>query len=102
MTTNLVARPPGSLGGFHGPEQARQVQRSRTLRPFHGPEWTRVFTKRSVKLMVRTLQKNIRVTPGQWNRIEKEAVEREISAEPTRGRACDGGPRPRGVAPHGA
>ena len=30
--------------------------------------------------MVRTLQKNIRVTPGQWDRIEKEAVERGISA----------------------
>ena len=30
--------------------------------------------------MVRTLQKNIRVTPGQWDRIEKEAGERGISA----------------------
>ena len=30
--------------------------------------------------MVRTLQKNIRVTPGQWKRIEKEAEERGISA----------------------
>ena len=30
--------------------------------------------------MVRTLQKNIRVTPGQWDRIEKEAEERGISA----------------------
>ena len=30
--------------------------------------------------MTRTLQKNIRVTPGQWNRIENAAVEREVSA----------------------
>ncbi len=30
--------------------------------------------------MVQTLQKNIRVTPGQWKRIEKEAEERGISA----------------------
>ena len=30
--------------------------------------------------MVQTLQKNIRVTPGQWERIEKEAEERGISA----------------------
>ncbi len=29
--------------------------------------------------MVQTLQKNIRVTPGQWKRIEKEAEERRIS-----------------------
>ena len=30
--------------------------------------------------MAQTLQKNIRVTPGQWKRIEKEAVVRGISA----------------------
>ena len=45
-----------------------------------GPEWTQVFTKGSVERMVQTLQKNIRVTPGQWKRIEKEAEERGISA----------------------
>ena len=30
--------------------------------------------------MTRTLQKNIRVTPGQWNRIENAAKERDVSA----------------------
>ena len=30
--------------------------------------------------MVQTIQKNIRVTPGQWKRVEKEAEERGISA----------------------
>ena len=30
--------------------------------------------------MARTLQKNIRVTPEQWNRIENAARERDISA----------------------
>ena len=30
--------------------------------------------------MVQTIQKNIRVTPEQWNRIEKEAIEREVSS----------------------
>ena len=29
--------------------------------------------------MVQTIQKNIRVTPEQWKRIEKEAGKREIS-----------------------
>ena len=29
--------------------------------------------------MVQTVQKNIRVTPEQWNRVEKEAIEREVS-----------------------
>ena len=32
------------------------------------------------KAVVQTLQKNIRVTPNQWKRIEKEAEERGISA----------------------
>ena len=30
--------------------------------------------------MTRTLQKNVRVTPGQWNRIENAARERDVSA----------------------
>ena len=30
--------------------------------------------------MVHSLQKNIRVTPGQWKRIEKEAEKRGVSA----------------------
>ena len=30
--------------------------------------------------MTRTLQKNIRVTPGQWDRIENAAKERDVSA----------------------
>jgi len=30
--------------------------------------------------MARTLQKNIRVTPEQWNRIENAAKERDVSA----------------------
>ena len=30
--------------------------------------------------MAQTLQKNIRVTPGQWDRIEKAAEDREVSA----------------------
>ena len=29
--------------------------------------------------MVQTIQKNIRVTPGQWKRIENEAEKREMS-----------------------
>ena len=30
--------------------------------------------------MARTLQKNVRVTPGQWNRIENAARERDVPA----------------------
>ena len=30
--------------------------------------------------MARTLQKNVRVTPEQWNRIENAAKERDVSA----------------------
>ena len=34
---------------------------------------------RGKKPMVQTIQKNIRLTPEQWKRIEKEAEKREIS-----------------------
>ena len=37
-------------------------------------------TKRLAKPMARTLQKNIRVTPEQWDHIENAAKERDISA----------------------
>lgn len=80
MATSLVVRPPGPLGGFCTSGRVRQVQESRLFVVISGPEWTRVFTKGSAKLMAQTLQKNIRVTPGQWKRIEKEAQERGISA----------------------
>ena len=36
--------------------------------------------ERMTKLMVQTVQKNIRVTPEQWMRVEKEADERGVSA----------------------
>ena len=70
----------GSLGSFFSPERVRQAPRSRLFVVISEPEWTQVFTKGSAKLMVQTLQKNIRVTPNQWKRIEKEAEERGISA----------------------
>ena len=35
--------------------------------------------ERMTKRMVQTLQKNIRVTPEQWKRVEKEAEKRGIS-----------------------
>ena len=77
--TKLVVQPPELLGGFCTPERVRQVQGSRVFAVVAGLDWIQVFTKGSVKLMVQTLQKNIRVTPGQWKRIEKETEERGIS-----------------------
>ena len=41
---------------------------------------TRIRAKESGKPMAQTLQKNIRVTPEQWDRIENAAVERDVSA----------------------
>ena len=41
---------------------------------------TRKTHEKLTKPMTRTLQKNIRVTPGQWNRIENAAAERDVSA----------------------
>ncbi len=39
----------------------------------------KIFTKGMAKRMVQSIQKNIRITPEQWKRVEKEALKREIS-----------------------
>lgn len=39
----------------------------------------KILTKGEAKQMVQTIQKNIRVTPEQWKRIEQEAERREKS-----------------------
>jgi len=38
-----------------------------------------MLTRGEAKKMVQTIQKNVRFTPGQWKRIEKEAEKREKS-----------------------
>ena len=43
------------------------------------PERMKIFTIGAAKRMVQTIQKNIRVTPEQWKRIENKAEEREMS-----------------------
>ena len=43
------------------------------------PERMKIFTTGAAKRMVQTIQKNIRVTPEQWKRIESEAEKREMS-----------------------
>ena len=43
------------------------------------PERMKIFTTGAAKRMVQTIQKNIRVTPEQWKRIENEAEKREMS-----------------------
>ena len=44
-----------------------------------GPESMKTFKKGAAKRMAQTTQKNIRFTPEQWKRVEKEAQERGIS-----------------------
>ncbi len=39
----------------------------------------KIFSRGETKRMVQTIQKNIRVTPEQWKRIENEAEKREMS-----------------------
>ena len=43
------------------------------------PERMKIFSTGAAKRMVQTIQKNIRVTPEQWKRIENEAEKREMS-----------------------
>ena len=44
-----------------------------------GPESMKTFKKGAAKRMAQTTQKNIRFTPEEWKRVEKEARKREIS-----------------------
>ena len=39
----------------------------------------KILTNRASKLIVHTIQKNIRLTPEQWKRVEKEAEKRDVS-----------------------
>ena len=50
--------------------------------------------------MVQTVQKNIRITPEQWERIEKAADERRVSANQLLVELAMEGARPRPIAPH--
>ena len=43
------------------------------------PKRMKIFTEGAAKRMVQTIQKNIRVTPEQWKRIENEAEKRKMS-----------------------
>ena len=43
------------------------------------PGRIKIFTIGAAKRMVQTIQKNIRVTPEQWKRIENEVEKREMS-----------------------
>ena len=64
---------PRPTNGIFDGRSTGKIRSSRTgLRPKRA--------KRLVKPMARTLQKNIRVTPEQWDRIENAARERGVSA----------------------
>ncbi len=58
----------------------RLVQEIRIFAFVLRPERMKIFTTGAAKRMVQTIQKNIRVTPEQWKRIESEAEKREISS----------------------
>ena len=57
----------------------RLVQEMRIFAVVLRPEQMKIFTTGAAKRMVQTIQKNIRVTPEQWKRIENEAEKREMS-----------------------
>ena len=64
------SREPGFATGY---ETGAETPENR-----HQPRWSRAENWR--KLIARTLQKNIRVTPEQWDRIENAARARDVSA----------------------
>ncbi len=54
--------------------------RKQELSDRFGTESMKIFTKGATKRMIQTTQKNIRFTPEQWKRVEKEAEKRGVSA----------------------
>ena len=83
MATNLVSWPKASFGALRFMNGVFDGRGSGDVRRFPDrivSEATRKTREKLMKPMTRTLQKNIRVTPGQWNRIENAAKEREVSA----------------------
>ena len=79
MATILVVHETASRASFWGPRRVCLVQEMRIFAVVLRPERMKIFTIGAVKRMVQTIQKNIRVTPEQWKRIENEAEKREMS-----------------------
>ena len=81
--TNLVSWPKASFGALRPTNGVFDGRGAGDVRRFPDRIVSRATRKTREKLtkpMTRTLQKNIRVTPGQWNRIENAAAKREVSA----------------------
>ena len=55
------------------------MQEMRILAVALRPGGVKILLRGAAKRMVQTIQKNIRVTPEQWKRIEKEAVKLDKS-----------------------
>ena len=79
VDTILVVRETASRVSFLGPRWVCLAQEMRIFAVVLRPERMKIFTPGAAKRMVQTIQKNIRVTPEQWKRIENEAEKREMS-----------------------
>ena len=79
MATILVVHETVSRVSFLGPRWVCLVQEMRIFAVVLRPEPMKILTTGAAKRMVQTIQKNIRVTPEQWKRIENEAEKREMS-----------------------
>ena len=79
MATILVVRETASQAWFLGPRRVCLVQETGIFAVVLRPERIKILLRGAAKRMVQTIQKNIRVTPEQWKRIENEAEKREMS-----------------------
>ena len=79
MDTDLVLRIPASIRDLPGSRRVRSVIGNENFPIVFGPESMKTLTIGAAKRMAPTTQKNIRFTSEQWKRVEKEAIEREIS-----------------------
>ena len=79
MATILVVPETASRASFWGPMRVCLVQEMRIFAVVFRSVRMKILLRGAAKRMVQTIQKNIRVTPEQWKRIENEAEKREMS-----------------------
>ena len=79
MATILVVRETAVAGIIFGPEAGVFGAGNENFAVVLRPVRMKILLRGAAKRMVQTIQKNIRVTPEQWKRIESEAEKREMS-----------------------
>ncbi len=79
MAIRLVSHRPGLFEDACAQNVASPMQGNGIFRPVLRSIRVKTFNKEAAKPRLQTIQKNVRVKPEQWRRLEKEAERREKS-----------------------